>query len=170
MTIAVRRAVLDDAEAAARCHATCWQEAYAGIVDPVRLAEATADLDARMRRWRQSLADGAERWVAINPDGPDVPVTDRVIGFAAPGITRDHDVPSSLELYALYVREQWWGTGLAGRLLEVALGNEPACLWVFEANARAQAFYAKHGFRPDGMRKDEPRFGKPEIRMVRTAG
>jgi GNAT superfamily N-acetyltransferase len=164
----IRRATTADAEAATHCHVTCWQEGYAGIVDPDRLAEV-ATVDRRLPRWQQHLADGAERWIAEHPGGPDQPVVDRVVGFAAPGMSRDVDAPTPLELYALYVRKDWWGTGLGGRLLEVAIGNEPAMLWVFEANARARAFYTKHGFEPDGSRKDDPLFGLPEIRMVRPA-
>lgn len=40
---------------------------------------------------------------------------------------------------------------------------------MFEANPRARAFYAKHGFRPDGARHVfGPDLGhQPEIRMVR---
>jgi GNAT superfamily N-acetyltransferase len=165
--VEIRRALVADAEAAAHCHIACWREGYDDIVDPVRLAEMTGDPTRWFERWRIAIEDGAERWIAIHPDGLDAPVADRVIGFAAPGITRDHDTLYPLELYAIYVRKPWWGTGLADRLLDVAIGNQPASLWVFETNARARAFYAKHGFVPDGARKDEPRFGVPEIRMVR---
>jgi GNAT superfamily N-acetyltransferase len=164
--IAVRRAATGDAEACAYCHLLSWREAYAGIVDPVMLAERTADVEGRVARWRQFIEDGAERWIAVNPS-PDAPVTDRVVGFSAPGFCRDEDAPRKLELYAIYVRQAWWGSGIGDRLLEVAIGNEPATLWVLEANARAQRFYARHGFEPDGARKDDPFFSRPEIRMVR---
>ncbi len=167
MDFDVRRARVADAEAAAHCHASCWREAYEGLVDPDRLAEATRDVDARTERWRVDLEDGAERWVAIHPDRDEAAVPDRVAGFAAPGICRDADAPYPLELYAIYVRKAWWRSGLGSRLLDVAIGNQPAVVWLFETNARARDFYARHGFRPDGARKDEPRFGIPEIRMVR---
>jgi RimJ/RimL family protein N-acetyltransferase len=49
----------------------------------------------------------------------------------------------------------------------VAIGKEPASLWVFEGNHRARAFYRRHGFAEDGARVDDPFFGLPEIRMVR---
>ena len=165
--ILVRRATVADAEAAAHCHASCWQEAYDGLVDPAKLAEATRDVARRTERWQADLEDGAERWVALHPDGDTAPVTDRVVGFSAPGISRDPDAPYPLELYAIYVRKAWWGHGLGTRLLEVAIGNQPASVWLFESNVRARDFYTRHGFRPDGARKDEPRFGETEIRMVR---
>lgn len=165
--ILVRRAEPGDAEAGAYCHATCWREAYTGLADPEKLEEAVGDIPRRTARWEARLADGHVQWLAINPD-PEAPVEDRVIGFSHPGPNRDEPPPTPLELYAIYVRKAWWGSGLADRLLDVAIGDAPASLWVLEGNSRAQAFYAKHGFVPDGMRVDEPFFGVPEIRMVRS--
>jgi ribosomal protein S18 acetylase RimI-like enzyme len=74
-----------------------------------------------------------------------------------------------LELYAIYVREKWWGSGLGHRLMDVAIGKEAASLWVLAGNERAKAFYRKQGFVEDGTQVDEPFFGVPEIRMVRPA-
>jgi GNAT superfamily N-acetyltransferase len=164
----IRRAEVADAAAGAWCHLTCWREAYAGIVDPDRLAEKTSDLERRTKKWAGALAAGVVRWIAVNPD-PVAPVADQVIGFSAPGPGKDDDAPTPLELYAIYARQAWWGTGLGHRLLDVAIGREAASLWVLEANHRAQAFYRRHGFAPDGRRVDEPFFGVPEIRMVRGA-
>jgi len=42
-------------------------------------------------------------------------------------------------------------------------------LWVADPNPRAQAFYRKHGFRPDGARKHDRDLDIDEIRMVRHA-
>ncbi|MDN6170832.1 MAG: GNAT family N-acetyltransferase, partial [Micrococcaceae bacterium] len=64
------------------------------------------------------------------------------------------------------------GSGLGSDLLEACISDAAAYLWVLKANPRAQAFYAKHGFRPDGARKRLPAaFNElPEIRMARPAG
>jgi GNAT superfamily N-acetyltransferase len=164
----IRRAEVADAAAGAWCHLTCWREAYAGILDPGRLVEKTSDVERRTENWAGALAVGVVRWIAVNQD-PAAQVADQVIGFAAPGPCGDDDAPTPLELYAIYVRKEWWGTGLGERLLDVAIGREAASLWVLEDNHRAQAFYRRHGFAPDGMRVDEPTFGVPEIRMVRRA-
>jgi RimJ/RimL family protein N-acetyltransferase len=45
-------------------------------------------------------------------------------------------------------------------------------VWVFEDNPRAQGFYSRLGFMPDGARHLEDVGGTPvyEIRMVRGAG
>ncbi|GAA1585994.1 GNAT family N-acetyltransferase [Kribbella sancticallisti] len=166
MEIEIRRAGVADAAAGAWCHLKCWQEAYADLADPARLAEKTGDPEGRGKRWAQALEAGVVRWIALNPD-PAAPVEDRVIGFSCPGPTRDEDAPTPLELYAIYVRAKWWGSGLGDRLLDVAIGKEAASLWVLEGNERAKAFYRRQGFVEDGSRVDEPLFGVPEIRMVR---
>jgi 2-(1,2-epoxy-1,2-dihydrophenyl)acetyl-CoA isomerase len=38
---------------------------------------------------------------------------------------------------------------------------------VFEQNPRARAFYARHGFVPDGARATDDWTGLPEVRLVR---
>lgn len=166
MEALIRQAGVPDAEAGARCHVACWREAYAGVVEPARLAETTGDVDRRIAKWTGALAAGVVRWIALNPD-PGAAVGDRVVGFSAAGPSRDEDAPTPLELYALYVRQGWWGTGLGSRLMGVAIGSEPASLWMLEDNPRARAFYARHGFVADGTRVDEPFFGVPEVRLVR---
>jgi ribosomal protein S18 acetylase RimI-like enzyme len=166
VTIEIRRAEVADAAAGAWCHLKCWQEAYAGLVAPERLAEKTGDPEQRTERWAGAIGAGMVRWLAFNPD-PGAPVQDRVIGFSCPGPARDEDAPTALELYSIYVRGKWWGSGLGNRLLDVAIGKESASLWVLAGNERAKAFYRRHGFLEDGARVDEPFFGVPEIRMVR---
>jgi GNAT superfamily N-acetyltransferase len=160
VAVTIRTARLEDAEASAACHIACWREAYADIVDPDLLAERTGDLAARTERWRDIITAFGPRWLAVADTG-------EVVGFSAAGPGRDDDVDIELELYAMYVRAAHHGTGLADRLLTAAIGDASAYLWVLEANPRAQAFYARHGFRPDGLVKDEPFFCEPEIRMVR---
>jgi GNAT superfamily N-acetyltransferase len=124
------------------------------------LARLTDDFEARTERWRAQLADGPPRWLAVDDDG-------ELVGFASAGPGRDDDIDLDLELYAIYVRASQYGTGLGHRLIEVAIDAAAAYLWVFEANARARAFYERHGFTADGARKPEPSFLEPEIRMVR---
>jgi GNAT superfamily N-acetyltransferase len=164
----IRLATAADAEAGAWCHLLCWREAYADLVEPALLLERTSDHVRRTERWTSHLDAGLVRWIALNPD-PDVAVEDQVIGFSAPGPARDDDAPVPLELHAIYVRQKWWGSGLGGRLLDVAIGKEAASLWVFEGNRRALGFYARHGFVADGARSDDPFFGLTEIRLVRPA-
>jgi GNAT superfamily N-acetyltransferase len=157
MDFEIRRAEVADAEAGAWCHLSCWREAYAGMLDPALLLERTSDLERRTERWAAAIAAGVVRWIALNPD-PSVGAGERVIGFSSPGPGRDDDAPTRLELYAIYVRKRWWGSGLGVRLLDVAIGKEPASLWVLKGNLRARSFYRHHGFTEDGAQQEEPFF------------
>lgn len=162
----IRPAGVEDAEAGAWCHLLCWREAYADLVDPAKLAERTADIDTRIERWTTAAKEGRPRWVALNPD-PDAPLRDRVVGFVAIRPAQDEDAPVSLEVQAIYTRKAWWGTGLGTRLMEVAVGKQPASLWVLEGNEQAKAFYRHKGFVEDGTVAGEPFFDVTELRMVR---
>ncbi|MEV5963943.1 GNAT family N-acetyltransferase [Kribbella sp. NPDC051952] len=163
----IRPAGVEDAEAGAWCHLLCWQEAYADLVDPAKLAERTADVDRRIERWAAAAAEGRKRWIAVNPD-PAAPVRDRVVGFIGIGPGRDDDRPAPVEVEAIYTRRAWWGTGLGSRLMEVAVGKQPASLWVLANNEQAKTFYRRKGFVEDGTTAAEPFFDVTEIRMVRT--
>ncbi|MFK4089911.1 GNAT family N-acetyltransferase [Kribbella sp. NPDC020789] len=166
MTAEIRRATVEDAEAAAWCHLQCWQEAYAGLAPADLLARRTANVEQRIDRWTQALAAGdVSRWIAVDPAAQSV--RDRVAGFAMSSPGRDGDSPVPLELQAIYTRAAWWGSGLGTRLLDVAVGKDPAYLWVFEDNERALGFYRRRGFAPDGTRKHDEFFDLWEIRLVR---
>ena len=163
---AIKPAGIEDAEAGAWCHLQCWLEAYADLVDPVKLAERTADIDKRIERWTTAAKEGRPRWVALNPD-PEAPMRERVVGFIAIRANQDEDAPVPLEVQAIYTRKAWWGTGLGSRLMEVAVGKQPASLWVLDGNERAMAFYRHKGFVADGTVADDPFFDVAELRMVR---
>lgn len=147
-----------DVEALARCHLACWQEAYGGLIDPVRLTPLLVDVDAQVQRWHHILASPARVRLAVD-DGS-------VVGFAT---VRPADADVLAHLAALYVRRARWSTGLGQRLLDAVLGEEPATLQVFRDNARARRFYARNGFVPDGTESEEPHFGGVEIGMIRPA-
>jgi len=65
----------------------------------------------------------------------------------------DLAVPAdALELKRIYTLAGWQGTGLGPRLIETVIaearqrGAKDLYLCVYESNARARAFYARHGF------------------------
>lgn len=83
------------------------------------------------------------------------------------GPSRDDDF-SGTELFAIYLLSEFYGSGAGQALLDAAIGNQAAILWVAEDNPRAQRFYERNGFRADGRRKVEPRLENlVEIRMSR---
>jgi len=69
-----------------------------------------------------------------------------------------HGVPAegSIELWRFYVDKSWHGRGIAHALMDAAKargrrrGARTMWLGVWERNARAQAFYRKHGFEKVG--------------------
>ena len=77
------------------------------------------------------------------------------VGFATLGPPKSpHCVepPPELELFQLYVVEEWKGTGVSELLMDWAMGEARARgsraiqLSVFTENLRAQAFYRRYGF------------------------
>ena len=163
MDFEVRLATVEDADELGAVHVASWRETYfPHILSEASFAVATPV--ARAERWREILESTgtAKTWVAIQ-DG-------RLIGFSGVGDPQDPDRPRPLHLYSLYVLAAAHGTGVGQALIDAALGGAPASLWVAEDNPRAQAFYRRNGFVPDGTRKvdtfilDEV----AEIRMLRA--
>jgi ribosomal protein S18 acetylase RimI-like enzyme len=157
----IERPTLDDLDEMGRVHVRVWQEAYAGLMPSGYLE--SLDPAAGPARWRERIRDpnGVEWWLARDELG--------IAGMATSGPPRDDDPPAPLELYAINVLRRAHGTGLADELMARAIGDRPAYLWVLDGNARAQAFYRRHGFRDEGGRKPEPHTGVVEMRMVRRA-
>jgi GNAT superfamily N-acetyltransferase len=156
--VILRSPTPDDVESAAHCHLDCWREAYTGLVPDDRLAELLS-LDWFLGLWRTSISERRSVTIAVHGSG--------VIGFAAAGPAGEAGVDVRFQLNAINVRQAYWGTGVGQRLLDAAIEDRDAFLWVFRDNARARAFYVRNGFLPDGAERVEPLFGPIEIRMVR---
>lgn len=139
-------------------HAACWREAYGPYVDTELLEERLAETERWLAAWTRHLIDGPPRMLA-EVDG-------EVVGFAVVGPGRDEDRATPTELYAIYTRAAWWGTGLGQRLWDAVRPEEPCSLWVLEANERAQGFYRRNGFVADGSREHYAGLDAWEIRMV----
>ncbi len=155
----MRQATVEDAAGIARVHVLAWQQTYAPLVEPGELDELSVDL--RTQRWAASLASGAAAWVA-DFDGV-------VVGFASTG-GGDHDEqPRPLELGALYVLADHHGTGAGQALLDAAIGDAPAFLFVADRNPRATRFYERNGFTFDGVTENHALVRTPvlSLRMVR---
>jgi GNAT superfamily N-acetyltransferase len=161
-SITVRQARAEDAKAMARIHVQSWQEAYRGLMAD-EILDRPGFVERRERFWTAELGD--ERYSANR-----VAVAERggeLVGIALAGPAEDPDAHWPVQLGVLYVLAAEHGTGAGGGLLAAVIGDGPAGLWVADPNPRAQAFYRKHGFRPDGTRKHDRDLGIDEIRMVR---
>ncbi len=159
--IVVRPAVLEDAERIAFVHATSWRETYGRFVDDPDDSPWFA-VGPRVAMWRTNLTEHAyDTVVAL--------AGDELVGFAgthATPPTPDERPVRPEELHMLYVLARAHGSGAGQALLDAALGDRPASLWVAEDNPRAQAFYRRNGFATDGATSS---FGPIEraVRMVR---
>jgi len=163
--LTVRRATLADAPAIGACHNACWRQAYRGLLSPELLA--AQDDAARADMWRRALSESTLS-ESIGQTVVVAEMADHMVGLAAAGQSDDEPAVRDRALYALYILESAYGTGVGQRLFDAAVGVEPCSLWVAEANARAIGFYRRQGFRPDGARKRiEEWEGLPIIRMLR---
>ena len=106
---------------------------------------------------------GSRVAAAIDQDGT-------IIGLAAAGVTRDDDAPTPWELYSINVLAAQQGSGVADELIGVTVGQGEATVWVLAGNGRAQGFYRRHGFKPEGSSRTDELSGAREIRMVRLSG
>ena len=161
MSRVIRPAEVRDAPAIGRLHVECWREAYGHFLS-AEFLDARDPVD-NGRRWRATLerpADGTT--VAV------LEVDGELRGFAMSGPTVDEDRPRDLQLYSVYQLATEHGTGSGAELMQAVLGDAPASLWVADLNPRAHAFYAKHGFAFDGVRKTESSWEDlVELRMIR---
>ena len=169
--VTVRAATIGDTEAIARVHARSWQAAYRGVV-PDDFLEGLSDA-VWVDRWRTIFTEPqAGARTLVRDEG------DEVTGFARIGPVRDPDPPGPGwdEVYAIYLDPRAWGRGAGSDLLRAALdtvadGVPGVSLWVFRDNARARAFYERHGFEVDGLEQDLTIGGRPvpEVRYRRLS-
>ena len=163
MSWRIRQAGDADLEAAARARALSWAESLGGVVPGEALPRQLEPqwLNRTVAFWRDVLDGGGYIWVVVGDQG-------EIVGVAQAGIGRDDDAPTPLELTAIYLREEAQGSGIADALLRTAIGDSPAYLWVLSGNTRAQAFYRRHGFAPDGTTKMVESLGAAKERWVRA--
>jgi ribosomal protein S18 acetylase RimI-like enzyme len=158
---ALRRALPGDANAIARVQERGWQHAYRHVF-PIEELDRGGFIKAEL--WRQRLATPPPTWSTFVAERDGA-----VVGFACVGASRDERGLG--EVYAIYVDPDAWSSGVGRALLaraEEALAGayEEATLWVLEDNPRARTFYERLGWRADGSRKREARWGvaAPELR------
>ena len=139
-------------------HWQTWRETYDDLL-PAEFQE-TMTLE-RCRFFSQKYPENT----LIAMDGK------KVVGFISYGNYRDETLQAGA-IIALYVLKDYYGKGIAQKLMKEALSTleqfSEIFLWVLNENKRAIAFYQKMGFTFDGQEKILD-LGKPitEIRMVR---
>jgi ribosomal protein S18 acetylase RimI-like enzyme len=151
-----RRATLADVPALAETQ----RQGFAGYAafSPPGWTPPPSETEAEGIRARLEEPDA---WCVIAHDG------DRVAGHAGFLAARERTggreaIPGLAHLWALFVREAHWGSGLARRLLAMAVaeasarGYEAMRLYTPAGQARARAFYEREGWTTDGAARYEP--------------
>ena len=138
-------------------HWQTWREAYDEILSEEFQEQMTLD---KCRFYSQKYPENT----LIAMDGK------KVVGFISYGNFRDETIQAG-EIIALYVLKDYYGKGIAQKLMKEALTTleqfSEIYLWVLKDNKRAIAFYQKMGFTLDGPEKILE-LGKSvkELRMV----
>ena len=137
-----------DAPLLSRVGATLFAQAFASSNTPENLNAylATAFNETQQRR---ELSDPNNLiWIAESDGGDAIGYTHLKLDSA----TSVQALERPAELSRIYADQRWHGAGVGQRLLaqciETARAHDRSHLWlgVFQQNARAIAFYRKHGF------------------------
>jgi len=149
----VRPARVEDAEAIGWVSVTAWRETYAGIMPDEYLASLSTPQRAGVFRDRiLQLPSKQAIFVALEQDD--------VVGFGVCGPTRESELGTDGEVFAINIVDAAKRKGLGLRLMMamaeglVHSGFAGAGLWVVEANAPARRFYELLGGR-EATRKDQ---------------
>ena len=133
----------EEIEGKSLVHWQTWREAYDDLL-PAEFQE-TITLE-RCRLFSQKYLENT----LIAMDGV------KVVGFISYGNFRDETIQAG-EIFALYVLKDYYGQGIAQKLVRAALTALDhffeIFLWVLKDNKRAIAFYQKMGFTFDGQEK-----------------
>jgi len=155
--VLIRAGVPDDAQAVATVHDVARRAYYAAAGVAVPPSPQPPDPAG----WRRALAATATIKLA-EVDGV-------VIGLMCADRPQHGGPAGAVEMVALHVVPDHWGTGVAARLHEeflALLGDRPGVLDVWARNDRAVAFYLRHGWSFDG-RERAGVDGSPFLGMAR---
>ena len=158
----VRHALPTDAAAMARVHVASWRTTYRGLMRDEVLDDPSF-VARREAFWTTALTDArfaANRVAVAEHEGA-------VVGIAMAGPASGGADHGDVHLFVLYLLDGHHGSGAGSELLDAVAGpDERVTLWVADPNPRAQAFYRKHGFVPDGGEQVDD--GVREVHMVRA--
>ena len=130
------------------------------------------DLDEEMREVLEDWLDEPVAWSRVALDG------DEPVGYVSLLPARTPEEPRSFipglgHLWHLFVLREWWGTGLATRLLGEAIAEArrrqytAVRLWTPRDHARARAFYEREGWSPTGAEQFSDHLGLDLVELRR---
>jgi len=163
-----RPAEFADAEWISVVHVRSWRHAYRGLV-PQAMLDALVPVE-RAVAWREWLSGPKRSGISVavrrHPSGAE-----KIGAFSVAGPVRQPTAPKvevgDGELYALYADPLLFGTGAGYVAHQAALtvlragGFRRSVLWVLTDNGTSRDFYARHGWRCDGVSKTHVVRGVP---------
>jgi GNAT superfamily N-acetyltransferase len=151
---ATRPATLDDVPVLAET----VQQGFAGYAafSPPGWEPPDSEIEAIGIRQRLAHPDA---WCVLAHEGPQVAGHVALLAGRGRGGER---IPDLAHLWMLFIREPWWGSGLAVHLHGMAIAEAGAQgygsmrLYTPAGQARARAFYEREGWSTDGVERFEP--------------
>lgn len=143
LSIDIRRAEPQDAEAIATVHDRAWHGAYAGVI-PHRALNAM--VGRRGPRWWANALQRSTTVLVLEVGG-------EIAGYATLGRNRAKDLEQAGEIYELYLSPEYQGIGFGSRLFQAARemldahGFKGLVIWALEDNTPALDFYESVGGR-----------------------
>lgn len=162
-TLQMRSATAVDAASIARLVHACFRtyRTFMGARwEPPDVEWQAADLERRL------CGEGVRTRMAIASPQTDPVAFSGWMPARTDGEPRDL-VPGLAHLWMLFVGRERWGSGLGAELLDwagtgmLAAGYDTARLWTPTGQARARAFYERHGWRASGRDHFSPELGLP---------
>jgi GNAT superfamily N-acetyltransferase len=153
----LRAAESADTMSVAYVHVRSWQSAYRGLLPDEYLDKLRPE--DRAQRYDFATRDPQKPQTIVAVEAGSIR------GFATTAPSRDADLAGYAEVYALYVDPDYWGHGMGKALISAArerlvvLGFENALLWVLRGNVRADRFYRKDQWTPDGLQRKDTVWG-----------
>ncbi|GAA0440718.1 GNAT family N-acetyltransferase [Streptomyces olivaceiscleroticus] len=165
--LTVRAAATADLDALAALHSRARAQYFRG-----RLPDTMLDTPAERARWRetweQALTCPATAVLCADRSGAPVGVAAYRPGTGAP--------VTDVELSQLHVDPAYWRSGVGSALHDACVaawheaGHTTARLQVYWHNRRARDFYARHGWRPDEVRRPAPDATHLSLLLTLTPG
>ena len=158
--IDIRWSTRQDAAALAEVHNAAWRYAYAGIIPGIDLERS---ITRHGRGWWERRLSGSARYLILSFDG-------EIVGYAGFGPSPIYSKPPLGEIYELYLKPEYHGTGLGKALFREArahlrsYGFKQLIIWSLKENENGCRFYEALGGKAK-LRATEP-FGATRLEKI----
>ena len=163
----IREATIHDAARTAEIDVISSRYAYQNILSEELLKDLTVESRVPVHtRWISE-----KRFDMYVYEDPDTGIVKAMMGI---GMNEDEDKEGAYELHFIYVDPAYVRQGIGSEMIRFfeEKGREKGCrefvIWVLEENEMGRNCYEKNHYHFDGKDKIFKRWGKREIRYVKT--